>query len=69
VCFKQCQSIIEATPGKAYIGWKILCPTEISVVEIDEPLPHLNFEAQKKLSQKAVLRKSKKFGEKINKKE
>jgi len=37
------------------------------VVEIDEPLPYLNLEEQKKLIQKAALRKLKKLEEKKNK--
>jgi hypothetical protein len=35
-------------------------------VEIDEPLPRLNFEEQKKLIQKAALRKLKKLEDKNN---
>ena len=41
-------------------------PTKIIVVETDEPLPQLNLEAQKKLIQKAALRKLKKIEEENN---
>jgi hypothetical protein len=41
-------------------------PPKIIVVEIDEPLPQLNLEAQKKLIQKAALRKLKKLEDKNN---
>jgi hypothetical protein len=41
-------------------------PPKIIVVEIDEPLPQLNLEAQKKLIQKAALRKLKKLNEEKN---
>jgi hypothetical protein len=44
-------------------------PPKIIVVEIDEPLPPLNLEAQKKLIQKAALRKLKKLEEEKNKEE
>jgi hypothetical protein len=36
-------------------------PPKIIVVEVDEPLPQLNLEEQKKLIQKAALRKMKKL--------
>jgi hypothetical protein len=39
-------------------------PPKIIVVEIDEQLPRLNFEEQKKLIQKAALRKLKKLEDK-----
>ena len=42
-------------------------PPKIIVVEIDEPLPLVNPEAQKKLIQKAALRKAKKLEEEKNK--
>ena len=41
-------------------------PPKIIVVKIDEPLPQLNLEAQKKLIQKAALRKLKKIEDKNN---
>jgi|GEM_PF-1403665 len=41
-------------------------PPKIIVVEIDEPLSQLNLEAQKKLIQKAALRKLKKLEEENN---
>jgi hypothetical protein len=39
---------------------------QIIVVEIDEPLPNINLKAQKKLIQKAALRKLKKLEGKNN---
>jgi hypothetical protein len=39
-------------------------PPKIIIVEVDEPLPLLNLEAQKKLIQKAALRKLKKLEDK-----
>ncbi len=57
-----CQQPIDELPKKSR-GRQKRAP-KIIVVEIDEPLPKLNLEAQKKLIEKAALRRLKKLEDK-----
>jgi hypothetical protein len=61
---KLCREPMDELPKKS--RGKQKPPPKIVVVEIDEPLSQLNLEGQKKLIQKAVLRKLKKLEDKNN---
>lgn len=64
---KLCQEPMDEVPKKS-LG-KPKKPPRIILVEIDEPFPLVNLEEQKKLIQKAALRKLKALEAEKNKKE